>query len=567
VVSNPLSATFGTKARTGMIVSSLLVVLIMILSACGGGGGGTASKGGAKNSTLTVNTSPKGDFVNNFSPYAPTATDGVQGPVYETLLFFNRLDGSVKPWLAQSYKFSADAKSLTFNLRQGVKWTDGQAFTSDDVVFTLNELKQYPAADTGGIWQYINQVSAPDANTVTVTFKQAYTPILWFLGGQTWMLPKHLWANVGDPTKYAATTPVGTGPFKLKSFSPQLLDYTKNTSYWQQGKPEVSELKYPSFTSNTGAELVLSRGDLDWTGLFTPDVQKTYVNRDTAHNHYWFPARNVVMLYLNTAKAPFNKLAVRQAISSALDREQMYKVAESGYEPVSSPTGLVLPSNKNYLSADYANSTYAIDTAKSMQLLESAGFKKGSDGIYADASGKKLSFNIDVVNGWTDWVTNCQIMADNLKKIGIDVKVNPASFNSYFSAMQTGSFDAVISWTNAGPTPYYLYNSMLNSTNTKPLGQSATSNWERWNDPATDALLNQYATSTDSAVQQQAIAGLQKIMVEQLPSIPLVYGATWNEYSTARFTGWPTAENSYASPAPFDTPDNAIVMLNLHPVS
>jgi peptide/nickel transport system substrate-binding protein len=353
----------------------------------------------------------------------------------------------------------------------------------------------------------------------------------------------------------------------LKSFTPQLVDFVKNPNYWQPGKPEVAELKYPSYNSNTGAELVLSQGQLDWTGLFTPDIQKTYVNRDPAHNHYWFPARNVVMLYLNTAKAPFNKLAVRQAISNALDRQQMYKVGESGYEPVSSPTALVLPSNQNYLSPAYANTTFSMDTAKSIQLLESAGFKKGSDGIYADASGKKLSFNINVVNGWTDWVTDCQIMANNLKQIGVDAKVNAVSFNSYYSSMQTGSFDAVISWTNAGPTPYFLYNSMLNSSNTKALGQTAISNWERWNDPTTDALLNQYATSIDQNVQQQAIAGIQKIMVEQLPSIPLVYGATWNEYSTSRFTGWPTANNAYASPAPFDYPDAEIVMLNLKPVA
>lgn len=561
----PLSATFGAKSRTSILVTSCLLVLVMLLSACGGGT--AATKGGAKNTTLTLTTGPKGDFTNNFSPYAPTATDGTQGPVYETLLFFNRMDGSVKPWLASSYTFSSDATSLTFHLRQGVKWSDGQAFTSDDVVFTLNTIKQYPAADGGGIWQYINTVAAPDANTVTVTFKKAYTPILWYLGGQVWILPKHLWTGVGDPTKYTDTKPVGTGPFMLKSFSPQLLDYVKNPNYWQPGKPEVSELKYPSYNSNTGAELVLSQGQLDWTGLFTPDIQKTYVNRDPAHNHYWFPASNVVMLYLNTAKAPFNKLAVRQAISSALDREQMYKVAESGYEPVSSPTGLVLPSNQSFLSSNYTNSAFAMDTAKSIQLLESAGFKKGSDGIFADASGKKLSFNLNVVNGWTDWVTDCQIMASNLKNIGIDAKVNAVSFNAYYSAMQTGTFDAVISWTNPGPTPYFLYNSMLNSNNTKPLGQNAISNWERWSDPATDALLNQYATSTDSAVQQQAIAGIQKIMVEQVPSIPLVYGATWNEYSTTRFTGWPTADNPYAMPAPFDYPDNEIVMLNLHPVA
>ncbi len=555
----------GSRTGPGILATLCLIILTILLSACGGSS--ATNKSNTKNTTLTIAPSPKGDFTENFSPYSPTALDGVQGPMYETLLFFNRLDGSIKPWLASSYTFSTDAKSLTFHLREGVKWTDGQPFTSNDVVFTLNDIKQYPAADGGGIWQYIDQVTAPDANTVNVTLKKAYTPILWYLGGQVWMLPKHLWSSVGDPTKYTNTKPVGTGPFTLKSFTPQLVDFVKNPNYWQPGKPEVTELKYPSFNSNTGAELVLSQGQLDWTGLFTPDIEKTYVKRNPSTNHYWFPARNVVMLYLNTAKAPFNKLAVRQAISGALDREQMFKVAESGYEPVAHPTALVLPSNKSYLASEYASSTFSIDTAKSMQLLESAGFKKGSDGIYADASGKKLSFNIDVVNGWTDWVTNCQIMADNLKKVGIDAKVNSVSFNAYYSALQQGTFDTAISWTNAGPTPYFLYNSLLNSSNTKPVGQTAVSNWARWSDPATDTLLNQYATSTDQNVQQQAIAGIQKIMVEQLPSIPLVYGATWNEYSTARFTGWPSESNPYASPAPFDYPDAEIVMLNLKPVA
>jgi len=538
----------------------------MLLAACGQGPAGpTSSK--PKNSVLNVVPSPKGDFTDGFTPFSGSSNYGAQGMIYETLMFFNRMNGEAKPSLSQSYAFSSDAKTLTFHLRTDVKWSDGQAFTADDVVFTLQELKQYPTADGNGLWQYLQDVQATDSSTVTITLKQAYTPVLWYLAGQTYIVSKHQYSSVGDPTKYVDSSPIGTGPFMLKSFSPQLIDLKKNPNYWQPGKPAVNEIRYPSFNSNTSAELLLTRGDVDWTGLFTPNIQQTYVSKDPAHNHYWFPNRNIVMLYLNTAKAPFNQLAVRQAISSAIDRDKIYKVAESNYEPVSSPTGLVLPANQSNLDSTYASTSFALDASKSTQLLESAGFAKGADGIYADKSGHKLSFSINVVTGWTDWVTADQIIADNLKSIGIDAKVNSVSFNSYFSALQMGTFDTAISWTNPGPTPFYLYNSLLNSTNSAVVGKQASSNFERWMNPATDQLLNQYATTTDTSLQQQALNGLQKIMVEQLPSIPLVYGATWYEYSSRNFTGWPDANNAYASPAPFDFPDAAIVALNLTPAA
>jgi peptide/nickel transport system substrate-binding protein len=553
-----------TKTRQ-TVFFSLLALCLILLAACGQSG--STSSTTHKNSVLTIVPSPKGDFVNGFSPYSSSVNYGSQGLIYETLLFFNRMNSDIKPWLARSYVFSADAKTLTFHLRTDVKWSDGQAFTADDVVFTLQMLKQYPTADLNGLWQYLQGVQASDSSTVVVTLKSAYTPVLWYLAGQTWIVSKHQYASVGDPTKFADDNPVGTGPFVLKSFTPQLISLKKNPTYWQPGKPAVDELRYPSFNSNTSAELLLQRGDVDWTGLFTPNIQQTYISKDPAHNHYWFPNRNIVMLYLNTARAPFNQLAVRQAISNAIDRDKIYKIAESGYEPVSSPTGLVLPANQSNLSSSYAQSAYALNPTRSAQLLQSAGFTKGSDGIYMDKSGKKLSFQIDVVTGWTDWVTADQIISSNLKAIGIDARVNAISFNAYFSDLQTGSFDMGISWTNPGPTPFYLYNSLLNSTNTAPVGKQANSNWERWANPTTDNLLAQYATTTDSALQQQALNGLQQIMVEQLPSIPLVYGATWYEYSTRNFTGWPDANNAYASPAPFDFPDAEIVALNLQPVA
>lgn len=553
----------GKATVTSLILLALVGVLA--LSACGPGGAsdsGAAHRGGS----VTLVPSPKGPWTVNFNPLISGNNNlpGTQGMIYETLLYFNRLDGSIHPWLASSYKWSSDALSLTLTLQPDVKWSDGKPFTSNDVLFTLNLAKQYPALDLNSLWQTIQSVSAPDAQTVVVTFKRPATPMLWYIAGQTYIVPQHIWQGMGDPTMSTNEHPVGTGPFVLKSFNSQLYVLSRNPQYWQQGKPYIDELRYPAYTSNSSADLLLSQGQVDWTGLFTPDIQKTFVNRDPEHNRYWFPPANVVMLYLNTAKAPFNQVVVRQAISAAIDREQISKTAEMGYEPVAHPTGLILPNEAKYLHNQYESLTYKQDAAQTATLLAKAGFQKGKDGVYADAKGNRLAFKLNVVSGWTDWVTASQIMASNLKAAGMDVSVNAVSFNQYISALSQGSFDTAISWTTTGPTPYFLYNALLNSSNTAPVGAQATSNFERWNDPATDRLLAQYAASVDAGAQQQALAGLQRIMVEQVPSIPLVYGATWYEYNTSRFVGWPDKEHPYAVPAPYSAPDAAIIAINLH---
>jgi peptide/nickel transport system substrate-binding protein len=547
-----------------MLLLSFLLLLATALIACGGPSSSTPKS--TKQVPLTIVPNTAGDLTRNFNPYSPNVTYGSLGVIYETLLFFNRLDGSVKPWLADSYQYSSDGTVITFHLHKGVQWSDGKDFSSADVVFTLNLLKKYSALDVNSMWPFIKEVSAPDSSTVVVKLKALFEPILWYLGGQTWILPQHLWSSVkGDPSQYADPDPVGTGPYVLKSFSPQILSEVKNPHYWQAGKPVVNEIRFPAYNSNTSAELALHKGDIQWTGLYLPDIQKTYIARDPAHNHYWFPPSDVVMLYVNLAKFPFNLLPVRQAISAAIDRQKVSQQGESGYEPPAHPTGLILPSFKDFLSPDYSNTSFSLNTAKAEQLLQGAGFSKGSDGIYAK-DGKKLVFSLSVVSGWTDWISSCQIIAKNLADAGMKVNINVISYDAYYNSLQMGSFDTALSWTNAGPSPYYAYAALLRSANTAPVGQSANSNFERWNDPATDKALDQFAGSLDKTTRMQAVAALQKIMVEQLPSIPLMNEPYWYEYSTAHFTGWVDEQHPYALPSPFVYPDNEVVLLNLRPV-
>lgn len=557
------NSLFAQKKKAATILMPLLLLLAVVLAACSGGG--TTKHKPAHPNSLTMLANETDAYPQNFNPYSPSVISGTQGLIYETLLSVNRLDGSVKPWLASSYQLAPDAQSITFHMRQGVVWSDGQPFTSDDVLFTLNLILKNPSIDLTGIGAAVKDVSEPDSSTVVVTLSKPFNPIVWILGGQVFILPKHTWSSVnGDPSQYADPHPVGTGPYVVKSFTPQLVDLAKNPKFRLAGKPEVDEVKIPAYASNDSAQLALQKGQIDWTNLYIPELDKTYVALDKQHNHYWFPSSDDVMLYLNLTKAPFNDLQVRKAISLALNRQNISTLGESGYEPPANPTGLVGEAIKSYIDPQYAQLQFTQNATQAGQTLASDGWVKGSDGFYAK-NGQQLAFALNVVSGYTDYVADCQVMVKDLQAAGIKATVNAMSNDAFTNALQNGDYDTSILWTNPGPTPYYIYDGLLRSTNSAPIGQAAPSNYERWMDPATDALLDQYAGSTDPTVQKQAIAGLEKIMVEQLPSIPLTAEPYWDQYSTAKFVGWPDAQHPYAAPGSAVYPDIEYVLLNLQP--
>src|SRR6266852_3454294 len=370
----PNSRSSG-KIKQGTFWLSFLTILVVVLAACGGSNSTTTHNRPLHPNSLTMLANEQDAYTQNFNPYSPGVIGGTQGLIYETLLYVNRLDGSVKPWLASSYELASDAQSITFHLRQGVTWSDGQAFTSDDVVFTLNLILKNSSIDLTGIGAAVKSVSAPDASTVRVTLSKPFNPIVWILGGQVYMLPKHTWSGVkGDPSQYADPNPVGTGPYIVKSFTPQQVDLVKNPNFWQPGKPQVDEVKIPAYSSNDSAQLALQKGQIDWTNLFVPNLDKTYVALDKQHYHYWFPSSDDVMLYLNLTRAPFSDLQVRKAISFALNRETISKLGESGYEPPPNPTGLVGEAIHSYIDPQFTTIQLTQNTAQSNPTLASDGW-------------------------------------------------------------------------------------------------------------------------------------------------------------------------------------------------
>jgi peptide/nickel transport system substrate-binding protein len=553
-----------SKTATGFVLLLLLGMIAASLAACGSNGSNSNTK-----HTLTAVCSVSGTYTEDMSPFSPNVNCGVDGLIYENLEYVNGVTGQETPMLATGHSWSADGLTLTFTIRQGVKWSDGQAFSANDVAFTFNMLKQYPDADQNGFWNYFSSVTATDPNTVAITFKTAAPTLLPFIEG-TYIVPQHIWANAGDPAKYGAqnTSPVGTGPMKLKSFSAQLISYVKNASYWQADKVKVDELDYPVVASNDAALQKMAAGQADWTGVFDAAVQSLFISRDPAHN-FSAPVPVVpVQIVPNLTDPLLGQLPVRQAISAALDRHEMSVSGEAGFEAPASPTGL-MPGQEKYLDPKYGGTLPqfpAADPAKADQILTSAGFTKGSDGIYQDAQGHKLSFSVTVPGDYSDYVADLQIAVQSLQAAGIGLTLNKVSDDAFRTDRATGNFQLLMSGGFFGPTPYYYLEPLLHSTH---IGGANGTDWSQWKDAKTDQLLAQYASTTDPNVQVQVIQQLTDIMVNDLPVIPVLNAVQFYEYTTKNWTGWPNASNLYAvgSAYPLAAGDNEQVILHLTPAS
>src|SRR5437588_5752056 len=259
---NPLfAAPSRMKIKSTALVFTLLVIFTLILTACGGSNNTTNSNG--SKAILKVAAQSYDFAQSGWNPYDGHPNAGVLGLVYETLYFVNVNDGSFTPMLATNYAWSSDNTTVTFTIRQNVKWNDGKPFTANDVAFTFNAMKQYPAADTNGVWSYLSSVTAPDANTVVMAFQKAYPPELVTIAGHVYIIPQHIFANAGDPTKYLTDKPVGTGPFTLTKYQPSLAVYDKNPNYWQADKVKVDQIQFPEYKDNSTLALALPKGDID----------------------------------------------------------------------------------------------------------------------------------------------------------------------------------------------------------------------------------------------------------------------------------------------------------------
>jgi peptide/nickel transport system substrate-binding protein len=519
---------------------------------------------------LTANNEQTGTWIRNFNPLMPensTCRWPTQFGIYEPLLVWNTVKSEAVPWLATSWEWSADNLTLTFTLQNGVTWSDGTPFTANDVAFTWNLFMANEALPGNGAQTaipHLTSVEAADDATVVFNFNKVYTVVLAEIGQQL-IVPEHIWSTVEDPVTFTNEEPVATGPFtEVARFENQIFELHANPNYWQEGKPAIVGLSLPSFPDNAAAQLAGVNGEIDWQANFIPDIENVYVAKDPENHHYWFPPTGaVVHLYLNTETPPFDNAEVRKAVSLAVNRDQICEIAMYGYTHPADSTGLSDAFESWKAEAAMVADWVAFDIDRANQILDDAGFVRDGD-VRTSPDGTALEFDLNVVSGWSDWVQSCQIMADSLSEVGIKATVTPYDQATWQTRVQNGEFTMSIGWSDQGATVFNFFRAIMGTATKKPIGESSTQNWHRYANTDADALLDQFAGTSDEAEQRDIANQLQQIYADNAPAVPLFPGPQWGQFNNARFDGFPSEEDPYALLSTYAN-ERGIVMNNLTP--
>lgn len=557
--------TTRKRMRRGVVGVAIAAAAAIALAGCGAGGGGSTGGLTKDGFVQQLNFGGFGGGENpkaNFNPFLPTSRLAGYDYMYEPLMVTNGYTCEAEPWLATAYEFT-DPQTLVFTLRDGMTWTDGEALTAADVAFTFNMIKQFEVLDEQGVWRYLQSVEATDDATVVFHFSSPGASALTLINNVR-IVPEHVWAEVDDPVTFVnAEDPVSSGPMTVKSFTPQALVMERNPDFWGADTVKVQEIKYNKSDAGQVEQLKLARGDYDQNAQFIPNIEDVYIKKDPEHNHYWFPASTAISLFMNLEKQPFDDLEFRKAMSLAIDRDRIITEAQFDYVEPASQTNLVLPGMDEFLPADLQGDKAYVqyDEQAAADVLDAAGYELDGDRRLG-LDGKPLEMTFKVPGGYSDWVQATAIIQENLDDLGITLDVQTPTPETVESDRALGEYDMVFGVRGGSCNMFRNFQEPLASDQTAPTGEKAATNEVRWRDARTDELIDQLRVATDDAEVKEITGELSHIMVEQVPFVPIWYGANWFQYSTKQVTGWPSEDDPYSKPG-----DNLLVLTHLEPVA
>ncbi len=492
--------------------------------------------------------------------------------VYEPLAYYSAFADKTHMWLAESYAFTQDFKRLTIKTRSGIAWSDGVPFGAEDVVYTLNSLRDLGPKVRWGVdvQQAVEKATAADADTVVVDFKIPSPRFFFFMTYKydigVYIVPKHIFEGQDWTTfkhfDLARKWPITTGPWQVVDASQQQKVLDRRANWWAADRqlaplPVVERnISLPNAGEQQTAQALITN-QLDAGNALQPATFPTVFRQNTkviTHTGQsspygymdWWP----ISLYVNNERSPFNDKDVRWALSYCIDRKQLIEV---GYLGANTPSQLPMPPYPPLLPyfdaikdllAKYDTNEFA--PKKADALLRGKGFKKDNAGFWADPQGKRLGVNI--IGFGASGPAIGPVLVEMLKRRGIEAGMAlPPDFDSQF---QKGEYDAAI-YGHGGSVnePYATLRLYQSASIAVPGAHQA--NFARWKNAEYDKLVDEaYGTDPNDTKKLAEIwRQAMEIWLPELPDIQLVQNYHRIPWNTTFWKNWPTEENAYVNGA------------------
>jgi peptide/nickel transport system substrate-binding protein len=519
-----------------------------------------------------------------WNPFVPGSRrdHGFHQAIIEPLFILNYETGEFLPWLGESFVANETNDQWVLTLREGVKWSDGEDFNADDVVFTVNMLLDNAPdlGDSAALDAWIDNVEKVDDLTVNFNLKKPnprfqldyWSVRIW--GGPS-IVPEHIWKDQ-DPLTFKNYDPdqgwpVFTGPYKLESVSETEFVYVRDDNWWGvaagfEDLPKPEKLVWTWYGPEETRTAAMANDGLDSMmdvtlgALLALEQRNPNVISHFAQAPYaWVPDPCSRTFEFNHTVEPWNDKDMRWALNHAINRDEIVAIA---YEGTTFPSRHFFPAypplNRYVDLAEEAGlyEKYPMlehNPDKAREIIESKGYTLVGD--YYEKDGQQLAIDITTHEAFIEKQRIAQVIVEQLQALNINATTRNEAGATWGENFDLGNFEARMGWQTCGSVnePWASLDT-FNTSWLKPVGERTSGNqnaW-RWSGDVADqysALVDQIGVLPlgDPQIDELFVEAMD-LWMQELPVIPITQAKKIIPFSNTYWTGWPTADNPYIHP-------------------